>query len=126
MRSHAKFVIPKRLIWLAVNSIFIWILAHTNIYPLASFVSNYFVKKNERKTNNCSAWLIHRHALTFNNNELVKVVFRYFQVTDRTFVVDAFFENPVQLLSGDWCLRRYIHCDLQSKQILILAEKENK
>lgn len=49
--------------------------------------------------------MIHRHALTFDNNELVKVIFRDFQVTNRTFVVDAFLENPVQLLSGDWRLR---------------------
>lgn len=85
----------------------------------------------EKKTNEISFQRIYNwnnSPLTFDSNELVKIIFCDFQVTKWTFTVDAFFKNTVQLLSGDWCLRRYIYGYLQLEQILILTEiqKEKK
>lgn len=35
-------------------------------------------------------------------------------------MVDAFFENPVQFLFGDWRLRRYVNGNLQLENVFLL------
>lgn len=108
-------------------SIFVWIwFAHTlknHIqfrYKHRSLLFNFlffFVS-------DANAWIEFQpnSPLTFDNDELEKVIFHYFQVTDRTFMDDAIFKHSVQLLSGDCGLRWNVNGHFQLEHILILTE----